>query len=191
MKIASTAIETRSGRAFDYDNMRLEDIKIEDVASSLSKICRYNGHGNAFYSVAEHCLLLAEYVMNTSGDEVIALHMLLHELGEPYIGDHVSPVKNLCPAIRDLEHPILEMACFKFGLQYPFPPIVKELDIRIQIDEKLKLFPDSRYTWYAEQLGFEPLGVNIRCIQPGPALEYEFLDAFESLTGFEVKRNGT
>lgn len=190
MNIKPTAIETRTGRAFDYDDVQMQDIKIQDMAASLSKICRYNGHGNEFYSVAEHCLILAEYALEHY-DETIALHMLLHEAAEPYIGDHVSPVKNYCPQIRELEHPIMEVACFKFGLQYPFPAIVKELDTRIQLDEKAKLFPNSRYTWYAEQLGYEPLGVNIRCIQPGPALEYEFLDAFESLTGFEVKRHGT
>lgn len=189
MNISPTAIETFTGRAFDYADPKMEDINIRDIAAALSKICRYNGHGVKFYSVAEHCVWLARHVITTGGGEAAALHMLLHDAAEAYIGDHVSPVKQHCPQIRNLEDPIMELIGFKFGIQVPFPEWVKVLDMRILLNEKAFLFPNSRYSWYAEQLGFTELDtVELAGWAPEEA-ETLYLDMFEFCTGFKVKRS--
>jgi hypothetical protein len=53
-------IATYTGAAFDVMNPRAEDIRFDDIASALSKQCRYGGHCIEFYSVAEHCVHVAE-----------------------------------------------------------------------------------------------------------------------------------
>ena len=42
---------TASGKDFDLDNPYGFEYDIEDIANSLAKICRFNGHINDFYSV--------------------------------------------------------------------------------------------------------------------------------------------
>jgi len=51
-------IDTASGVRLDLDNPRLEDIRIEDVAGGLSKVCRFGAQALEYYSVAQHTLLV-------------------------------------------------------------------------------------------------------------------------------------
>ena len=44
----------RSATYFDLKNPKQQDVYILDIASALSKLCRYTGHSNRFYSVAQH-----------------------------------------------------------------------------------------------------------------------------------------
>ena len=53
-------IETYTGRKFWPLAPSPDDIDIFDIAQALSMTCRYKGHTNEFYSVAEHSVLLAE-----------------------------------------------------------------------------------------------------------------------------------
>ncbi len=64
-------------------------IRINDVAYSLSKQCRFNGNVDHFYSVAQH-LVHCSYLV---GDEAAALPCLLHDAHEMINGDVTRPVK--------------------------------------------------------------------------------------------------
>jgi len=71
-----------------------KDIRMEDIRRSLAMCCRYRGHLDKFYSVAEHSVwvsLIAEHV----GDEEAMLPGLLHDAHEAYIGDVASPQKRM------------------------------------------------------------------------------------------------
>lgn len=57
-----TWIQTFSGRRFDIANPKPESVWLEDIAHSLSMQCRYNGHCQHFYSVAEHSTYVAAIV---------------------------------------------------------------------------------------------------------------------------------
>jgi len=46
----------------------LDRIRICDIAASLAKQCRYGGHSKIFYSVAEHCVHLCDYVAGLGRD---------------------------------------------------------------------------------------------------------------------------
>jgi len=72
-----------------------EDVCIEDIAHSLSQICRFNGHTKGFYSVALHCLNVAKYLKKWGYDGLVQLCGLLHDAPEAYIGDVTRPFK-LC-----------------------------------------------------------------------------------------------
>jgi len=50
-------ITTYGGRKVNlYHPFSVDDIDINDIAHSLSKLCRFAGHTKKFYSVAEHCV---------------------------------------------------------------------------------------------------------------------------------------
>jgi len=51
-------IDTSSGMRLDLDDLRPENIRIEDVAGGLSKICRFGAQAREYCSVAQHALLV-------------------------------------------------------------------------------------------------------------------------------------
>ena len=50
-------IQTQSGTAFPMLSPVAEDVTWRDIAISLGRVCRFNGHTTAFYSVAQHSML--------------------------------------------------------------------------------------------------------------------------------------
>lgn len=83
-------IITYTGKKFTYDMVYPCDICIEDIAHALSQLCRYTGHTNTFYSVAQHCLLIADKI---PGGPEVKLAALLHDAAEAYVNDLASPLK--------------------------------------------------------------------------------------------------
>ncbi len=55
-------IKTFSGKHFYYDRINKDDIVINDIAVSLSNICRFAGHLSHFYSVAQHAVWICPYI---------------------------------------------------------------------------------------------------------------------------------
>jgi hypothetical protein len=81
-------MQTYTGVAFDFTNIRPEDINLEDIAQSLSMQCRFNGHTDVFYSVANHSVLVSRIVPADA-----AAWGLLHDAAEAYVCDLPRPVK--------------------------------------------------------------------------------------------------
>ena len=92
---------TVTGRQLDLGNPRPADVCLEDVACGLSKICRYNGQIDLFYSVAQHACLVAELVRSE-----LAYPALNHDDSEAYTGDVSSKLKHspLMAGYREIEH---------------------------------------------------------------------------------------
>lgn len=84
---------TASG--FLIDPLSVKDFPpLDDLVMSISNICRFGGHCNNFYSVAEHsvhCALLADHF--NEAKEVVQL-MLLHDLTEGILCDIPRPYKD-------------------------------------------------------------------------------------------------
>lgn len=130
-------ITTNSGIAFDLVEPTPEMFNIDDIAHALSQQCRYNGHTDRFYSVAEHSTLLAYYFRNRQYSARFCLTALLHEVDEPYYGDMVSPLKLLVPKFTELTENCQRQAAAKFGTIWPMPKELHEADKRIRQDEIL------------------------------------------------------
>ena len=86
-------IGTYTGKHFYPLDPKAEDICIEDIAHSLSNLCRFNGHTKRFYSVAQHSLNVERFIKKLSWGERLRLYGLMHDFAEAYIGDMTTPYK--------------------------------------------------------------------------------------------------
>ena len=176
-------IEMNSGKKFYPFDPRPEDVDIRDIGHHLSMRCRYGGAPNRFYSVAEHCDLLARYVEARATPGAAAV-MLLHDGAEAYTpwGDMQSPAKRTLremglTIIGDVETAIERVIYEHFGMQLPgdgFPSWVKELDKRIVPDERRACHSKSTNVWADDSE--EPLGIwqEIQMLNPREA-EWAFM----------------
>lgn len=114
----STWIQTRTGLRFDYANPCPDMIELEDIAHALAHTCRYGGHCDPFYSVAEHSVHVLERVLELEpGNADLARAALLHDAAEAYIGDFPSPLKRYLGAnVRKLEAEIMAAVAERFAV---------------------------------------------------------------------------
>ena len=82
-------MQTYTGEHFSFTNIESNNICIQDIAHSLSLICRFNGHCQEFYSVAQHSIHVADMCAG-----ITQLHGLLHDAAEAYTNDIVRGLKN-------------------------------------------------------------------------------------------------
>lgn len=165
-------MQTWTGVRFYPLDPRPEDIRIEDIAHALARVCRFGGHVREFYSVAQHSLLVSEAVPRE-----LALDGLLHDATEAYLGDVVKPLKVNLPEYVAVERRLEAMIADKYGLVHPQPSKVHDADLRALFAERRDLF-DIHVDWGWRM---QPLPVVIRPWAPAVA-EREFLAAFERLT---------
>lgn len=132
---AGNWFQTYSQKKFFPLDPRVEEIDIADIGQSLSKLCRYNGHCRYPYSVGQHSLCVSLIVGKRAPEH--ALWGLLHDAAEAYVGDMVRPLKHThaMGAFRDAEAGVMIQVAEHFGLAFPEPDIVKEIDDRILFSE--------------------------------------------------------
>lgn len=156
-------MQTYTGRRFFPMDPRAEEIDPLDIAHALSLLCRYNGHVDRFYSVAEHCVLMSYAVRHE-----VALWALLHDATEAYVGDMIRPLKGSMPDYRDAEDRVMAAIVERFGLQsLHMPAEVKAADSRILLTERDELMKVAPHAWAVDHL--EPLPVNVQGWDPGVA----------------------
>ena len=156
-------MQTFTGRRFYPLSPRAEDIDPADIAHALSLLCRYGGHVDRFYSVAEHCVLMSEAVAPEH-----ALWALLHDATEAYVVDVPRPLKRNLPGYKDIESVVMAAIVERFGLPSVFmPDEVHDADNRILLTERNALMSATRERWAQEDLG--PLPVTIHAWSPPEA----------------------
>lgn len=170
--MGDTWIQTRTGRKFYPLKPKHEDINIEDIAWSLSNICRYNGHCK-FYSVAEHSIYASQYLPSK-----YALEGLMHDAAEAYIGDITTPIKQLLPDVKKIEHGILKCIAEKFKFEYPFHKAIKKVDLGLLATEASQIMNPQVETW--PQLTEPPFDLRIKCVRPANAFSI-FMRRYETL----------
>ena len=168
-------MQTHSGRAFDLIDPKPEDVHLSDISHSLSMICRYNGHVSGFYSVAEHCCHIYDWLGMQGLHQRIMLAGLLHDAPEAYVGDVIWPVQQALPEFRDAFHALQARvwAVMRVALDIPETvdlrhALVREADVRILLDERAALLTTPPpIPWAVEHL--QPLGVEIQAWGPREA----------------------
>ena len=113
-------IITYTGQVFPYDEITPDCLDIRDIAHSLSQLCRFTGHTNMFYSVAQHSLLVSERMTGGPADKLCGL---LHDAAEAYTNDLASPLKRwmndeecLGSVYSSLQDSITAMIYRKYGV---------------------------------------------------------------------------
>ena len=140
-------------------------IDADDISNALSKICRWGGQLNEFYSVAQHSVLMAREAPSLD----LQRACLLHDATEAYLGDVISPIKKAMLAAgamfyKDLEHRLHRMLEARYGLEkYALTsPEIKDLDLRMLRTEAEQLIGYAPETEWLQPL---PPVFNV-CITP-------------------------
>ncbi len=171
-------ILTVSGNYFNFLDPEGSKFDIEDIAHALSNICRFAGHPRAFYSVAQHSVLVSMVVPSE-----FALAGLLHDAAEAFLGDVARPLKNWLPDYRTLEAQITPIVLQRFGLPRDLPQAVKEADLILLATEQRDLMPAHNDEW-ALLRNVTPLEHRIQALPPHWAKQ-GFLARFRELAADE------
>lgn len=134
-------IQIASGLIFDPLNPDTSKITINDIAHSLANQCRFNGHVQRFYSVAEHSVhvsRVAEGIELGTGGKA-----LIHDAQEFGLGDLPSPLKHSEYGAEYVKaEDALQVALFaRFGLSPDIPVSVSVADKAMLQIERLQLLP--------------------------------------------------
>jgi len=160
-----------SGRLFDFLDPHGSDFDIDDIAHGLAHVCRYAGQCRAFYSVAEHSMLVADTV------EEFAYEALLHDAAEAFIGDVTRPFKQLLPDYKRIEASIEDAIIERFKLDRRSKGAVKQADLRVLAAEQAQVMAPGCADW-ATEAGIEPAQVIVRHLSPAAAKQ-AFLERYE------------
>ena len=178
-----TTIRLSSGVYLDLLDPQPSDIRIGDVACALSKICRFGGQIDNFYSVAEHSVAAAEVARLRGLDREVQFAALLHDAAEAFIGDIVKPLKVILdPIYGPIELRIEKAIEAAFNVDLlATSGFWKRIDRELLIAERRALFSPDKVSWAGEEqvvkLDYEP-----QCLSPNEAAKL-FLSLFELLKG--------
>lgn len=171
-------ILTYTGKKFYALDPWPEDIDIRDIARALSMTCRFSGHVNRFYSVAQHSVLVSELV-----PKEYALTGLLHDAAEAYLTDIPSPIKHnmkMSEEYRQMENNVLSVIMAKYGGTFPLSDEVEKIDHNIVGTEAIELF--NKFPDWVLDRNLLIYDVEIQPLSPYNA-EKLFLRRFNKLTG--------
>lgn len=90
-------IRVRSGLYFDLLDPQPDQFTLSDIAGALSKICRFGGQIDYFYSVAEHSVHCFDQADRDGASPAVCRLALFHDAAEAFIGDVVKPLKVMLP----------------------------------------------------------------------------------------------
>jgi len=173
-------LQTYTGRPYWFLDPKPEDITIGDIAQALANKCRFSGHTQEFYSVAQHSVLVAEQVANDLPEEeatIIKLWALMHDAPEAYLNDIPRPILKSTKIGAEME--MLTTKCLSaisenFKIPLPIPDAVWEADDRMLVTERDQLMLDSPLEW---GLKAEPYKIRIIPWSPQDA-RHAFLTIF-------------
>ncbi|WP_165904944.1 DUF429 domain-containing protein [Dehalobacter sp. 14DCB1] len=157
------------------------DIKIEDIAHSLSLMTRANGHFKHFYSVAQHSVNCYKEAKSRGYSERVQLGCLLHDASESYISDLTRPVKRNLSEYFIIEEKLQGTIYEWFGIgdlsdeEYK---LIKDVDDSLLYFEFQALMNISIYD-RAPKISME----HDFFLRDFKSIEQEFISIFNRLTG--------
>ncbi len=171
----STWIQTYTGKKFDLLRPRPEMVCLEDIAHSLSRLCRFTGHTKDFYSVAEHSVHVSNSVISK-----YARSALMHDAHEAYIGDLTSPLKRamregpLDNPFEEIERVVWKAVSKRFDLTDSYGELmaIRNADLAVLAAERDCFFPKQTEDW---GVNVEPAKVAIQAFSPANAW-YHFMN---------------
>lgn len=182
-------IETVSGKFVNVLTPNPDDLLIEDIAWSISRISRFAGHTIPLqpYTVGQHSIFVADMIWQETRDIKLALYGLLHDAAEAFIGDIPSPVKHV-PSIRSeinkIEDNLLSVIMEKFigeTITAEEWSKIKFYDKRAQFIEAHAFMVSRGKDWYDRDKHDITLLDLQKFTQPKPSVEVfeEFMSIFD------------
>jgi hypothetical protein len=178
-------IETYTGRRFWPLDPMPEDVCIEDIAHSLSNQCRFAGHSRGFYSVGEHCVLMAQ-----AAPAKCQLEALMHDASEAYLLDFPKPLKHMpaMSAYREAHARCMDVISKALGCDYSkCKKTIEILDMSMLAAEAKVLMRREEFEressspeWgpvWAEEMLARPIDVKLQGWSPKES-EWQFLKAY-------------
>lgn len=169
-------IGTFTNKKFHFMNPSVEEVCIQDIAQALSMNCRYSGHVKEFYSVAEHCVLIADYVFYLTGCEKEAFCALMHDASEAYLTDIPRPMKPHLTNYKEIEAKAEAVIQEAFSCS-PMTKLVKHIDTHICGTEAKQLFHTTP-AWCDE---YDHIPIVVKCWSPAEARD-NFIDRFQTFS---------
>lgn len=143
----SSQIMTASGLRIDPLNPEPQLMQASDIAHALSNQCRFTGHTREFYSVAEHSVRVASFLLEElDAGKDVAFIGLMHDASEAYLSDIARPVKHAAgfgDAYREIEDGLQQALSERFGIPYPYPEIIHFADNALLEAEGRDIMPDG------------------------------------------------
>ena len=136
------SIQTYTGIEFYPLDPRADMITPHDVAHALALKCRYTGHCDFFFSVAQHSVLLSDYTRKLGLDMNHQRWALLHDASEAYLPDVAGPIKSHIQGFTEIEDRLLRAVAERFDLPWPKPAILTRLDRLMYWRERMVLLKD-------------------------------------------------
>lgn len=141
----TASVELRGGNFFDVFNPDFSILTPEIMAHALSNQCRFSGHTDRHYSVAEHSVFVSLMAEAQAWDqgleleeiEVVAKQGLLHDGSEGPLQDVASPIKRELPQYKVIEAPIQAGIFKQHGLPTEMHHLVHAADMRMALTEKI------------------------------------------------------
>ena len=166
-------MQTISGKQFWPLDPRPEDIDILDIAAALSKQCRFGGHCDWHYSVAQHSIYVSHQVPPEH-----QLPALMHDATEAYCIDVPRPLKRALGGYAKIEERIWHAIATRFALPLRLHPCIHEADEAVLLAEKAQVMrPGPDWT-----LDTKAKPANIKVTQWTPDVAREaFISRFEVL----------
>ncbi|MCL2819886.1 MAG: phosphohydrolase [Oscillospiraceae bacterium] len=131
-------IVTYKGEQFTPLAPDINQIHIEDIAHSLSLLCRANGHIDYFFSVAQHSINCAVEAKARGFTARVQLACLIHDASEAYISDVTRPVKYYLNEYKEIESRLQNVIYTKY-LGSPLPEddysLMNQIDNDMLINE--------------------------------------------------------
>lgn len=141
-------VRTISGRKFYLEGNDTLSIYLPDICHSLSHMCRFTGHTDRFYSVAEHSVLVGHLVAKVTEDPHVILQALVHDFPEAYLADIASPFKAALGNYKALEERTWLRIARKWDVHPKMFEVVKVADWIALFAEAIELQPHSQpETW--------------------------------------------
>lgn len=152
-------ILTTDGRYFDFTDPDPAAITLNAIARGLANTCRFGGQCRSFYSVAEHSIWVSRLV-----PPHLAVHGLLHDAAEAFIGDMPKPLKEMLPDYKRVEAQVEAVLFAQFGF-ISLPPEVKQID-RVMLATEQRQIMNNRDRWVGTD---EPAEIVLECLLPEQA----------------------
>lgn len=132
------------GRIFHPLDPSADEVNIDDIATSLSRIIRYNGHSDIWVVVAQHCCNCVTLARADGHNNRFLYALLLHDAAEAYVGDMTRPLKCALPEFKRLELNVYEVIEEALEIPKVSEDVIKHYDNLAWAWEKRDFFYSAR-----------------------------------------------